>query len=199
MRMGPNIIEQFRGGRTDGEPWGDEDLKSNTASLGWVCQVQYVFQLSTPYPRPPLLPLLVGFLSSLPLIGRNQSSSVSLDWVFLEASVTYFHRLEGLFCISSLRFRDGKEQRRKERESKRQSDEKSDRRASKESHRSSEGGWRTPLSSIWGETIDNPMRRPHVCPLSKQLLGCSRPRPMHEGDEGQFISLCHVIHSLTCL
>lgn len=44
-----------------------------------------------------------------------------------------------------------------------------------------------------------PMKRPRVRPLSEQLLGCSRPRPMHEDDEGQFTPLSLIIHSLTCL
>ena len=47
-------------------------------------------------------------------------------------------------CLEMLR-----EQRKKEREAKRQTEEKSDRRSLKESRRSSEGGWRTPLSSIF--------------------------------------------------
>ena len=112
-----------------------------------------------------------------------------------------------------------KEQRKKEREDKRQSEDKSDRRASKESRQSSDGRRRTPLPSIFPSqqassspnrnsypivTIEEATSDGHGSPDDDEVLQepeqdklsatpvkrrRSRPRPMHEDDEGQFISL----------
>ena len=120
------------------------DLKRNTASicLPTVCTASTASSNIVP---------ATDWLSVNPatMMGCNRSCSVllSLDWVFFEASVAYFHKLEGFFsfsCISSLgwtRFRDSKGGAE---EGERKYEEKSDRRTSKESCRQPVlGGWMT--------------------------------------------------------